>query len=67
MLLKPFLGPIIDLFMAVILHKPWVVCLGGKVVGTDCVYENYKPDVTFVSSHKKPKVFNFGHHPLEDD
>ena len=66
MLMKPFFGPIIDLFMDMILHKPWVVNLGGDKYEDDelsCVYEDWKPDVTVVSSKKAPKVYNFGNKP----
>ena len=62
MLLKPFFGPIIDLFMDMILHKPWTVSLGGDKIhdGLECYYNNWKPDTTIVTNKKKPKVFNFG-------
>ena len=69
MLMKPFLGPIIDLFMDMILHKPWVVNLGGSKTADnelDCFYDSWKPDTTIVTSKKeKPSVYNFGHEPKE--
>ena len=66
LLMKPFFGPIIDLFMDMVLHKPWVVNLGGSKTSDDelsCYYDSWKPDTTIVTDKKKPKVFNFGHEP----
>ena len=60
-LMKPFLGTIMDLMQGILLHEPWVVCLGGKRVGKDCVYDDFKPDITAVTKHRKPNVYNFGH------
>ena len=62
-MMKPFLGPIMDLFMDILFHGPWVVCNGGRKVGKDCVYDDWKPIVTSVTTHKKPNVYNFGHKP----
>ena len=52
-----------DLFMGILLNKPYVVCNGGKKKDLDCVYDDWKPDVTAVTTHKKPHVYNFGHKP----
>ena len=62
-LMKPFLGPITDLFMDILFHAPWVVCNGGKKIDKDCVYDDWKADVTAVTTHHKPHVYNFGHKP----
>ena len=62
-LMKPYMGPIMDLFMGILLNKPYVVCNGGKKKDLDCVYDDWKPDVTAVTTHKKPHVYNFGHKP----
>ena len=61
MLIKPFLGPIMDLFLDVIFHKPYNVCVGGTKVDDDCCYCDYKPDFTAVTTHGKPEMYNFGH------
>ena len=59
--MKPFLDPIMDFFMGIITHKPYVVCLGGRKGpdGMTCIYDDFKPEITVVSKHKKPNVFNF--------
>ena len=61
MLLKPFIGPIMDLFLDVIFHKPYNVCVGGTKVDDDCCYCDFKPDFTAVTTHNKPEMYNFGH------
>ena len=62
MLMKPFLGPFLDFFIDIILHKPWLVSLGGKKTDDlECTYDDWKPDIAVVTSHRKPNVFNFGH------
>ena len=50
-----------DLMTGILIHEPWTVCLGGRKEGHDCIYDDFKPDVTAVTTHHKPHVYNFGH------
>ena len=59
-LMKPFMDPMMNLFMSVIFHEPYLVNLGGKKEGLDVVYEDFKPEFTAVTTHKKPSMYNFG-------
>ena len=61
MLMKPFLGPIFDLFVGIVEHEPYSNCVNSKADGKDCISNDFNPDVTVVTKHKKPRVFNHGH------
>ena len=52
MLMKPFLGPIIDIFEGMLMHKPYESDLGGAGA--------FSPEMSIVSSHHTPAVFEFG-------
>ena len=65
--MKPFLGPIFDLFEGIVLHKPYTVKVsGGQIVkdndGLEHVrFTDVKPDIAVVTKHRKPNVYNFNH------
>ena len=59
-MMKPYTEPLMDLFTGIIFHEPYVVCLGGRKEGRNCVYDDWKPEITAVTTHKKPNVYNFG-------
>ena len=52
MLMKPFLGPIIDIFEGMLMHKPYESAMGKASA--------FAPEMSIVSSHHTPKVFEFG-------
>ena len=58
--MKPFLGPIIDIFEGMLMHKPYVSALGYDESSMSIPMDNFAPEVSLISSHKMPKHFTFG-------